>query len=219
MYCMKNEAYYFHQTPETLCRELLKHIPDLDPTATVFEPFAGEGAWVRSFPETQNIIQTEIEYGKDYTSVNLEETPVDWVITNPPFCLDVEGSEKRENAFYKLADYFAGKTSKGFAFLINEQCLSALTPPRLKHLYQEKGMYVYKMVVCNVKKWRGRYYFVIFKNRCCIACKKKKEGCCPKLTAEQKAKMEAEHDEHEREEMKKLMKERFDFFDFVEGSF
>lgn len=212
MYCMKDESYYFHQTPEPLCRELLKHIPDLSQTAVVFEPFAGEGSWIRSLP-TQNIIQTEIEYGTDYTSVNLEETIVDWVITNPPFCLDVEGSEKRENGIPKLFDYFAGKTSKGYAFLINEQGFASLTPPRLKSLYQEKGVFIYKIVVCNVKKWRGRYYFVIVKNRCCIACKKKKEGCCPKLTEEQKAKIE----EHEHEELK--LKERFDFFDFVEGSF
>jgi hypothetical protein len=183
---MKNDAYYFHQTPELLCKELIKHIPNLSQSDVVFEPFAGEGAWVRSFPVSQNIITTELEYGTDYTTIDLEKVKVDWIITNPPFCLDVPGKTKRENAIPKLANHFAGKTNKGFALLINEQGFASLTPPRLKILYETKGVYIYKMVVCNVKKWRGRYYFVIFKNK-------------PK-ESESKP-------------------ERFDFIDYIEGSY
>ena len=214
----KDEAYYFHQTPEALCKELIKHIPDFQRTDTYFEPFSGEGNWIRALPEESNIIQTEIEHGTDYRSIDLENVLVDWVITNPPFRLDSEGG-KRINAFYKLADYFAGKTNKGFAFLANDYCLSTLTPPRLKKLYQEKGVYIHKIVVCSIKKWRGRYFFIIFKNRCCIACKKKKEGCCPSLTEEEKLKLELEHEKEHLEEALLKEKQRYDFFDFIEGSF
>lgn len=217
----KDQTYYFHQTPEQLCKELVKHVPDLKTTDLVFEAFAGEGNWIRAFSPEQNIIQTEITNGTDFRSINLEETHVDWVITNPPFRIDNDKG-KRVNSFYYLCDYFAGKTNKGFAFLANDYCLSTLTPPRLKNLYEKKGVYIHKIVVCSVKKWRGRYFFIIFKNRCCLACKKKKTGCCPKMTDEEKAKMEAEieeHEKHEKEEALKNARERFDFFDFVEGSF
>jgi site-specific DNA-adenine methylase len=217
----KDDFYYLEQTPEALCKELMKHIPDLHKTDTFFEPFAGEGAWIKAFPEEANIIQTELEHGTDYKSINLDEALVDWVITNPPYQIDNDTATKKENAFINLANYFAGKTNKGFAFLLNEKCFSALTPPRLKILYQEKGIYIHKIVVCSVKKWRGRYFFIIFKNRCCLACKRKKTACCPKLTDEERAKIEAEMEEHEKEEKEALLnqKQRFDFFDFVEGVF
>lgn len=186
----KDEAYYFHQTPEALCKELVKHIPNLTTDDVVFESFAGEGNFVKAFPDNQNLITTEIRDGTDYRSVDLSSTSVDWVISNPPFRLEEpdgeDGKTKRINAFYKLTDYFAGKTNKGFAFLGNSNCIASLTPPRLKKLYEEKHVYIYKIVVCSVKKWRGRYYFIIFKNRLC--------------------------DTEERND-------KFDFFDFIEGSF
>jgi hypothetical protein len=206
----KDEAYYFRQTPEPLCRELVKLIPDLKRSASVFIPFAGEGEWIRSLPDTTNIVFTETEYGTDYKTIDLEETVVDWVVCHPPV----------EESLYSLVDYFAGKAHDGLAFLVNAHDLSTLTPSRLKNLYEEKGVYIHKIVVCHVKKW-GLSYFVIVKNRCCIACKRKKQGCCPKLSEEEKARIQAEHDEHERKEMEERLKagERFDFFDFVEGSF
>jgi hypothetical protein len=222
----KDEIYYFHQTPEALCKELIKHIPDLTTNDVIFEPFAGEGNWVRAFPDSQNIITTEIEHGTDFRSVDLEDAGVDWVVSNPPFRLEepdgTEGATKRTNSFFKLTDYFAGKTNKGFAFLANDSCLASFTPPRLKNLYETKGIYIYKIVVCSVKKWRGRYFFIIFKNRCCIACKKKKTGCCPKMTPEEQKIFDEATDEHEKEHARQAAlkaKERFDFFDFVEGSF
>jgi hypothetical protein len=159
---MKDETYYFHQTPEKLCKELIKYI-NLKDNDVIFEPFAGEGAFVRAFGDNNIIITTEIEENRDYKSVNLDEVKVDWVISNPPFRLD-DNDNKRRNAFYELVEYFAGKTNKGFAFLGNDYCLNTLTPRRLKYLYDKKNVYIDKIVVCNVKKWRGRYYFIIFKN-------------------------------------------------------
>jgi len=202
---MKDEAYYFHQTPKSLCHELVKKL-DLNPTDCVFEPFAGEGNWVRSFGMDQNIIQTEIENGSDYRSIDLETTKVDWIITNPPYQLD-EGAS--ENAFYKLINLFAGKTNKGIAFLGNDRCLAVFTPPRLKNLYETKGIYLHKIVGCSVKKWRGMYFFLIFKNKpskpCCNGCKDKKP-----------CESEAHHS-HDHAPPTEYV--RFDFFDFVEGDF
>ena len=52
---------------------------------------------------------------------------------------------------------------KGIAFLGNERCFSTLTPKRLKDLNDNHNLYIHKIIVCNIKKWRGRYFFIIFK--------------------------------------------------------
>jgi hypothetical protein len=160
---MKDETYYFHQTPEDLCKALVKLLPDQEEGDTYFEPFAGEGAFVRAFPKDAHVITTEKENGTDYRDIT-DFSSIDWVVSNPPFRLDENNDGRRINAFYKLIDHFAGKTKKGVAFLGNDHCLACFTPKRLKYLYDEKGIFVYKIVVCNIKKWRGRYFFVIFKN-------------------------------------------------------
>jgi hypothetical protein len=161
---MKDDTYFFHQTPEELCKKLVSNIPDQEDGDTYFEPFAGEGSFVRAFPENSHVITTEKEDGTDYRDIT-DFSKIDWVISNPPFRLDEHGDGRRVNSFYQLTDYFAGKTQKGLAFLGNDHCLAVFTPKRLRYLYEEKGVYIYKIVVCNVKKWRGRYFFVIFKNR------------------------------------------------------
>ena len=50
---------------------------------------------------------------------------------------------------------------KGMALLGNDYCLSTFTPKRLKEI-NEKGIYIQKIIVCSVKKWRGRYFFILF---------------------------------------------------------
>jgi len=90
---------------------------------------------------------------KDYTEI------VDWVVSNPPFRL--ETGKKRVNSFYLLIDYYSTRVNKGICFLANDSCFSTLTPKRLKDL-NSKGLYLSKIVVSNIKKWRGRYFFLIF---------------------------------------------------------
>jgi hypothetical protein len=152
---MDRETYLFHQTPETLCKELIKYVPYQEGDI-LFEPFKGEGNFYRNFPTNTTNVWTELEEGKCYTSY---QGKIDWVITNPPFRLEVNG--KRENSFIKLLNYFADRTDKGICFLANYNCWGAMTPKRMKEL-KEKGWYLQKAIVCNVKKWSGRYYFMIF---------------------------------------------------------
>lgn len=149
------EAYLFHQTPRECARDLMAYVP-LVPNDIVYEPFKGEGAFFDVFPDNCVKVWTEIRYGLDYKTMT---SPVDWVITNPPFQLDEGGT--RENAFWKLLDYFTQRANKGVAFLCNDRCFSALTPKRVK-VIQERGFQLIKMVIVNVKKWRGRYYFLVF---------------------------------------------------------
>jgi tRNA G10 N-methylase Trm11 len=152
----KDETYYFHQTPETLAIELINML-DLEEGDIVLEPFKGEGSFYNNFPENVVKHYTEIEEGLDYK--DFKET-VDWVCTNPPF--QIETDTKRVNSFYPLLEYYSDKVNKGIAFLANDRCFSTLTPKRIKIL-EANNLFLSKVIVCNIRKWRGRYFFIIFK--------------------------------------------------------
>ena len=157
----KTDTYYFHQTPKSLCDELIKHVP-LEQGDRVLESFRGEGNFYNSFPPFIEKDWCEIVDGRDYKDYDKE---FDWVITNPPFRLE-EDDGKRTNAFYKLLNYYSQRAKKGIAFLANDTCFSTLTPSRLKEL-NGRGWFIHKIVCCAIKKWRGRYFFIIFKRQPC----------------------------------------------------
>ena len=149
------EVYQFHQTPPALARDLLRYVPLL-PLDVVAEPFRGEGAFYDNFPDYVERKWAEITKGVDYTT--LED--YDWVVTNPPFRLENERG-KLVNSFWFLLDYYSTRARKGIAFLGNDSCFSTLTPKR-QALLRERGWYITTIVVCSVKKWRGRYFFIVF---------------------------------------------------------
>jgi hypothetical protein len=152
---MKNDEYFFHQTPNELAKDLIKELDILNGD-TLLEPFKGEGAFYNNFPIHNTKFFTEIEENLDYKTF---EDKVDWVISNPPFKLN-EGNQ-RTNAFWILLNHFLPIANKGIAFLGNDYCLSSLTPNRLSKL-NKNGWYLNKIIVCSVKKWRGRYFFIVF---------------------------------------------------------
>jgi len=151
---MKDETYYLHQTPNDLAKDLIKFVPII-PEDILYEPFKGEGAFYDNFPAENIKLWAEINDGVDYKDIT---QPYDWIITNPPFKL--EGSTGRVNVFWSLLLYFTERANKGIAFLGNDYCLGTLTPKRLEIL-NNKGWYIQKIVVSSVKKWRGRYFFII----------------------------------------------------------
>jgi hypothetical protein len=151
---MDKATYDFHQTPVALAKDLMAFVPLVEGDR-VIEPFKGEGAFYNNFPAYVNKDWAELEQGKDYRELTGE---YDWVITNPPFKLDM--IEKRVNSFWYLLDYYSTRAKKGIAFLGNDRCFSTLTPLRQKIL-KERGWRMTKVIVCAVKKWRGRYFFFI----------------------------------------------------------
>jgi hypothetical protein len=153
---IKDQTYYFHQTPFALAKDLMEFICYEDGD-TLYEPFKGEGAFYNCFPVTTNNIWTEITEGKCYKEFTEE---VDWVITNPPFKLPNEKGE-RKNVIYPLLLHFTSIAKKGIAFLVSDYGLNSLTTKRLNQM-KEAGFYLQKLIVCGIKKWRGRYYFMIF---------------------------------------------------------
>jgi hypothetical protein len=150
----KDDAYYFHQTPIELAKKLIDLTP-IQAGDIIYEPFKGEGSFYNSFPPAVAKIWTELVDGKDFRDCS---DSYDWVITNPPFKL--ENVEGRVNAFWYLLDYFSDRAKKGIAFLANDTCFCTLTPLRLKKL-KEKGWYIQMIHVCAVKKWRGRYFYIV----------------------------------------------------------
>jgi hypothetical protein len=151
---MNKDAYQLHQTPKDCARDLIEYIP-LVPGDIVIEPFKGEGAFYDAFPDYVEKEWAELEQGRDYRDLSGN---YDWVITNPPFRLETDG--KRVNSFWFLLDYYTQRARKGIAFLGNDRCFCTLTPRRLAIL-KERGWRMTKVVVCSVKKWRGRYFFFV----------------------------------------------------------
>lgn len=151
---MEDEVYKLHQTPANCAKDLLAFVP-LVAGDVVIEPFRGEGAFYNNFPE--NVIKdwAEIKEGRDYKELQGE---FDWVITNPPYRL--ETGVKRVNSFWFILDYYTKMAKKGVAFLTNDKCFSVLTPRRME-LLKNRGFAITSIVVCSVKKWRGRYFFLI----------------------------------------------------------
>ena len=154
----KNKTYYFHQTPKELAKDLVA-LCAIEKDDMVIEPFKGEGAFYDAFPEDCKKEWAEITEGKDWKEIT---RAFDWVITNPPFRFDLPG--KRVNSFWVIVEYYAQRARKGMAFLCNDNCFTTLTPKRLAYL-KELGWEITQIVCCAVKKWRGRYLFVIFEKK------------------------------------------------------
>lgn len=148
--------YEFHQTPAALAKDLIATLPLL-PTDKLYEPFKGEGAFYDNFPEANPKDWAEITKGRDFRT---HETTYDWVISNPPFRVDDFGT-KKGNAIFPLIDYFTDRATKGVAFLVNDQGLGTLTRNR-RQVLRAKGWDITNITMCEVKKWRGRYYFITF---------------------------------------------------------
>ena len=154
---VKDEKYYFHQTPPALAKKLIDKL-DLVAGDRVLEPFRGEGAFYNELPDFVIKEWTEIEEGRDYKDNN---DKYDWVISNPPFRLEM-ADNKRVNSFWKLLLHYTHQAEKGIAFLGNDYCLSTLTPTRMIIL-NDLGWYLHGIDICSVKRWRGRYFFLTFR--------------------------------------------------------
>jgi hypothetical protein len=154
---IKDDKYYLHQTPPLLAQKLIATLP-LIIGDVVLEPFKGEGSFYDAIPDYCVKEWTELTEGRDYRSFSGK---CDWVITNPPFMIYDDSGQKLKNAFFELLDYYTDRSGKGVAFLGCMTCYASLTPLRMKKL-NDKGWYLKKTTMVNVKKWCGRYLFMVF---------------------------------------------------------
>jgi len=156
---MKDETYHFHQTPISLCKDILSNI-QFNEDDILLEPFAGENNFYDNFPEGITKYRTEIEDGLDFRDFDYDNIKITKVITNPPFRLETENG--RKNAFFDIIMFFAKiKSITNMYILCNDYCLGTLTPNRMTKLNNE-NLFINKLTTVNVKKWRGRYYIVHF---------------------------------------------------------
>lgn len=142
-----NPNYTFREyTPESLVKDLIKLIP-IKKSDFILD--AGSGCnkvWFNNLP-TEYKDEVELDEGKDFYHYTKQ---VDWVVGNPPYPEFI-------GFLFKAAEI----SRKGFAFLINHGRLNQLTPVRLKKL-EEKGFKLNHIRIVTVRKWFGRYYFIVF---------------------------------------------------------
>ena len=152
---VKETEYYLHQTPVDLCKDIISsiHFPD---GISVLEPYAGENSFYDNLPNNCIKCRTEIEDGLDYRDFDFEQTKIDIVISNPPFRID------GKNCYFDLLLFFSKKDIDTIIFLSNDYCYNSITPKRMKKI-NETGMYLNKVTMTNVFKWRGRYLLSEFR--------------------------------------------------------
>ena len=155
---VKDNTYFFHQSPSKLAEDLIAQI-DFTEVKNIYEPFCGEGAFYRNFPNGIPKFKTEIEDGEDYLDFNITENNIHTIITNPPFKID------GKNMFFNLIMYFFSHSCvQNVYFLCNDVCFGSLTPSRRK-LMEDENIFINEITTCAVKRWRGRYYFIRFSRK------------------------------------------------------
>jgi len=146
-----DEQYYFHQTPRKCAADLIALVPFVAGDR-VLEPFKGEGAFYDQLPDIVQKDWCEITQGRDYKDYDKD---YDWVITNPPFKMD------GKSAIWTVIDYYTQRAKKGVAFFVNDYGFSTITPVR-QAVLKGRGWGLTGITMVNVKKWRGRYFLLVF---------------------------------------------------------
>lgn len=160
-------------------QKLLSNIPNLkhgDLVLTNSYDFAGV------LPSNQNLI-----YINNFKNFCGERYLSDWIISVD----DIEYSIEFE-------------VEKGICCLENN--LNWLHAEKLKYLYHQQGLYVYKIIAIDTNE--PFKYFVILKKRCCSRCKFRDNSCCPNATTETTEEIKHIHTHTDKYE-------RFDFFSFI----
>jgi len=140
-------------TPRELAKDLVAMI-EYTPGDRFYEPFRGEGSFFDVMPEPKD--WAEIEQGRDFFTYLPFDGHCEHIITNPPF--RIHG----KNSFVPALERSMNISTKTIAMLINYKMINSLTPIRLEQ-YKQKGWVITAIHIVNVKKWYGRYWFVIFR--------------------------------------------------------
>ena len=153
---MKDNIYYFHQTPESLCKDIISNIP-FEIGDVVLEPFAGENNFYDNIPEEIQKHRCEIQDdGGCFKNFDYDGFKPTTIITNPPFRLD------GKNEFFNILMFLADKKSITKMYILcSSSCLGSLTPIRMNKL-NDKNIYINKITTVSIKKWFGRYSLIEF---------------------------------------------------------
>ena len=148
------QSIKFHHTPLEIAKDIIKQV-NYSKDDLVLEPFKGDGAFYNQLINC-NKDYCEIDDGKDFFNYTKK---VDWIISNPPFKILINNELK--NGLIPIIDHSINITTKGFGYLVNNNLFNSLTVNRLNN-WQDKGFVVSYIKVYEIKKWFGRWFFILF---------------------------------------------------------
>ena len=156
---MKNNKYFEEHktlmfTPLDISKDIISNMP-IQETDIVLEPFKGGGSFYNQFPKC-NKCYCEKDENIDFFNW---QDKVDWIISNPPFKILIDN--KPTNGLIPIIEHSMTITSKGFGYLVNHRLFNALTVRRLR-LWKDQGFIITYIKVYEIKKWFGRYFFILF---------------------------------------------------------
>tara|TARA_R110002020_G_scaffold131690_3_gene294345 strand:+ start:1454 stop:1957 length:504 start_codon:yes stop_codon:yes gene_type:complete len=157
---MKKTYKYFEEhktlmfTPEDVSKDIISQLK-INEQDTVLEPFKGEGSFYNQLPPCKKFY---CEKDENINFFDWQEK-VDWIVSNPPFKILVDDVPK--NGLIPIIEHSMKITNKGFGYLINHRIFNALTVRRLR-LWQKADFNITYMKVYEIKKWFGRYFFILF---------------------------------------------------------
>ena len=147
-------------TPPELAEYLLRIILEkyYEEGDRFYEPFKGKGAFYNAMPEPKD--WAEIEEGRDFFEYLPFDGHCEHIVTNPPFRTYINGEWK--NAYIPVLERSMSIATKTIGLLINHKIFNSLTPHRLEK-YKKNGWVISHIHIVSVKKWFGRYYFIVFR--------------------------------------------------------
>jgi hypothetical protein len=137
-----------HYTPEQVAQDCLNLIP-FSPDDVVIDAGSGtKKVWFDNVKTTHKY-EYELSEGHDFLTCN---QGADWIVGNPPF-----------DIFWLFLEHSMKLSRKGIGFLMSTNCINSMFLPRRLKLVEDAGFGIVSIHVLNIKKWRGRYFFVIYK--------------------------------------------------------
>ena len=141
-------------TPLDISKDIISNL-SIKKTDTVLEPFKGAGSFYNQLPNCKKF------YCEKDENINFFDwqDKVDWIVSNPPFKILVD--DKPTNGLVPIIEHSLKITNKGFGYLVNHNLFNALTVRRL-NLWKASDFTITYIKVYEIKKWFGRYFFILF---------------------------------------------------------
>lgn len=133
-----NDKFY---TPDGVVKLHVDFINDLIGEGLVYEPFAGQGAYLKHLP---NAISTELDNGTDFFEFTSQ---VGTIISNPPY-----------SCFDRVLEHSVELNPTVISYLIG---VNNLTARRLEYM-NSKGYFLERVKMCKIYKWYGMSYICVW---------------------------------------------------------
>ena len=146
--------YLLFQTPVDLCKRIIKAV-SWTKGELVLEPGCGEGGFYNNLPDCVRKDWCEIRKGRDFFAYDGPNPNT--IITNPPF-RDKSGGD---NLVVSWLERCLNIAQDRVMVLLSHEMLNTITVARLRR-YEEWGWGGTRLFVCEQKKWRDRYYFIVW---------------------------------------------------------